>query len=90
MATQNKNLPQQLSELENGQTASCFALLSQLDQSKTRDGKPYYRASFRDRQREVVVMVWSDSPWFTQCESSWEVGSFYRITGKYEETKFGP
>ncbi|QDU81261.1 3'-5' exoribonuclease YhaM [Polystyrenella longa] len=79
-----------LSELENGEKATCYALLSQQDQAKTRDGKPYYRVTFRDREREAVVMVWSDSPWFGPCEAEWQVGSFYRITGQYADTKFGP
>ncbi|MAT15306.1 MAG: nucleotide-binding protein [Planctomyces sp.] len=79
-----------LSELEHGDQATCYVLLTQQDQAKTKADKPFYRVTFRDQKREAVVMVWSDSPWFAPCESEWQVGSFYRITGTYEETKFGP
>jgi 3'-5' exoribonuclease len=50
-----------LNQLEPGQMADCFALLSAKDQSKTRDGKPYYRVSFRDSVRTVTAMIWSDT-----------------------------
>ena len=42
-----------LCELADGQEADFFALLSEKQELKTRDGKPYYRVTFRDARREV-------------------------------------
>ncbi|MEZ6047480.1 MAG: HD domain-containing protein [Planctomycetaceae bacterium] len=80
----------QLSEFQDGEQGICFGLLSQKEQAKTRDGKPYYRVMFRDQNREAVVMVWSDSPWFAVCESEWETGHFYKLRCRYSETQYGP
>lgn len=79
-----------LSELEPGQTGDCFALLVGKDRSKTRDGKPYYRVSFRDAARTATAMVWSDSAWFADCDEKWQTGQFYKIRCKYSETQYGP
>jgi len=79
-----------LSELEPGQQGDCFVLLSAKDRAKTRDGKPYYRVTFRDRSRQATTMVWSDTGWFADCESSWQAGGFYKIRGRYEESQYGP
>lgn len=79
-----------LSDLEPGQQADCFVVLAAKDRSKTRDGKPYYRVSFRDAKRTVTAMIWSDTAWFADCESAWQVGGFYKLRCKYDESKFGP
>ena len=54
--------PLPLCELAEGQEADFFALLSEKQELKTRDGKPYYRVTFRDARREVGFPIWSDSP----------------------------
>ncbi len=51
-----------LSELAEGQEADFFALLSEKQELTTRDGKPYFRVSFRDARREVGLPIWADSP----------------------------
>ena len=79
-----------LNQLEPGQMADCFAVLSAKDQSKTRDGKPYYRVSFRDSVRTATAMIWSDTAWFQDCESNWQVGGFYKLRCKFSETQYGP
>ena len=79
-----------LSDFEAGQTGDCFALLTAKDQSSTRDGKPFYRVSFRDAARTATAMVWSDSAWFADCEERWPVGGFYKLRCKYSETQYGP
>lgn len=79
-----------LRELEPGQQADCFALLAMKDRAKTRDGKPYYRVLFRDAVRTVTAMIWNDTAWFAACEESWQVGSFYKLRCRYDETKYGP
>ncbi len=79
-----------LAELRPGQVADCFALLVSRDRATTRDGKPFYRVTFRDAIRSVTVMVWADSAFFTDCEQSWHDGSFYKLRGRYDENSYGP
>jgi 3'-5' exoribonuclease len=79
-----------LSDFEAGQTGDCFALLTEKNQAKTRDGKPYYRVSFRDASRTATAMVWSDSAWFADCDERWPIGGFYKLRCKYSETQYGP
>lgn len=79
-----------LSEMVPGQEADVFVLMSDKQELTTRDGKPYFRVSFRDRQREVTFPVWSDSRWGDQCRRSWTPGTFYKIRGVYQETAYGP
>ncbi|MCA9114702.1 MAG: HD domain-containing protein [Planctomycetaceae bacterium] len=79
-----------LSDFGPGDTGECFVLLASRDQATTRDGKPYYRVNLRDAGRTVTVMVWNDSPWFSECEASWKPGQHFRIRGTYRETRYGP
>lgn len=79
-----------LSELSDGQEADTFALLSAKSEQSTKDGKPYWRVSFRDAKREVSFPIWNNSPHYDACREQWKVGSFYKIRGQYRETSFGP
>lgn len=79
-----------LSDLADGQEADTFALLSAKSEQSTKDGKPYWRVTFRDAKREVSFPVWNNSPHFDACREKWTVGSFYKIRGQYRETSFGP
>ncbi|HID21590.1 MAG TPA: HD domain-containing protein [Planctomycetaceae bacterium] len=79
-----------LSRLQPGQVADCFVLLVSKERGTTRDGKPYYRVSFRDAERTVTAMIWNDSPWFSACEESWQVDQFYKLRCQYQETAYGP
>jgi 3'-5' exoribonuclease len=79
-----------LTDLKPGAQADCFVLLSAKDRATTRDGKPYYRVTFRDAGRSAVAMVWSDSPWFEGCDGSWKVGSCYKLRCRYVESSYGP
>ncbi len=76
--------------LEAGQQADCFVLLSAKDRGKTRDGKPYFRVTFRDATRQATAMIWSDTRWFADCEAGWREGGFYKIRCRYEESQYGP
>src|SRR5688572_3651357 len=78
-----------LSELVDGQEADVFALLSAKSEATTRDGKPYWRISFRDASREVSFPIWSDSAFSDTCRQ-WQVGQCYKLRTIYCETKFGP
>ena len=79
-----------LSDLQPGQWSDCFALLAEKDRGKTRDGKPYYRVTFRDAVRSATAMIWQDSAWFADCEQNWQVGRFYKLRCRYSETQYGP
>ena len=79
-----------LADLKPGAQADCFVLLSAKDRATTRDGKPYYRVTFRDAARSAVAMVWSDSPWFEGCDGTWKVGSCYKLRCRYVESSYGP
>lgn len=79
-----------LSHLEPGQQADCFALLAAKERGTTRDGKPYYRLTFRDARRSVTCMIWQDTAWFGECEQNWQVGEFYKLRCKYDESAYGP
>lgn len=79
-----------LSELVAGEQGDCFVMMTVREKSQTRDGKPYYRVSFRDAVRTVSSMVWSDAGWFPDCENHWKVGEFYKVRCKYYENQYGP
>ncbi len=79
-----------LSELVDGQEADMFLLMTAKELLKTRDGKPYYKVSFRDAGREVSFPIWEDSPLTPRCRNEWEPGKFYKVRARYTETNYGP
>src|SRR5690349_17664923 len=79
-----------LCELAEGQEGDFFALLSEKQELKTRDGKPYHRVTFRDARREVGFPVWSDSPHAETCRDDWSPGSFYKMRAVFRQTTYGP
>ena len=80
----------QLSQLTSGQEADFFALLSAKEELTTREGKPYWRVSFRDALREVTTPVWDNSPWAAECREHWTPGVFYKLRAAYRESNYGP
>jgi len=76
--------------MESGQEADLFVLLVRKEELKTRDGKTYWRVSFRDARREVTFPIWNDSPWAESCRDQWRTGLFYKTRALYRETNFGP
>ena len=79
-----------LSDMAPNQEADLFALLSARQELVTRDGKPYYRVTFRDARREVSFPIWNDSPWAENCRRDWAVGAIYKLRAIYRETNYGP
>ena len=80
-----------LHELIPGQLADCFVLLDEKTHGTASNGKPYYACHFRDIERSVAVMVWSDTPLFQECADEWQEGLFYKIRGTYTlHEKYGP
>ncbi len=86
-----KPVIRKLSDLQTGQLADVFALLSERHKSATRDGKPFYSCKFRDARRTASCMIWGDSERFPECERDWQAGSFFKIRVTYEEHRqYGP
>lgn len=80
-----------LCDLQPGQFADFFALLSERTKKETRDGKPYFSCRFRDARRTVTFMVWADGGWYEACERDWQESQFYKIRGLYtQHEKYGP
>ncbi|GAB4146884.1 MAG: HD domain-containing protein [Planctomycetaceae bacterium] len=79
-----------LSDLQPNETGVCFVMLESRERSTTREGKPYYRCTFRDAVRSVPAMIWQDTQWFPDCEQDWQPGDFFKIRCRYTEGKFGP
>ncbi|NQT18674.1 MAG: HD domain-containing protein, partial [Planctomycetes bacterium] len=79
-----------LSEMANGQEADLFALMTSKEQLTTREGKPYFKVGFRDADREVSFPIWDNSPWATDCRTSWTPGLFYKLRAVYRDTNYGP
>ena len=79
-----------LSEMIEGQEADVFVLLAAKSDGTTRDGKPFFRVTFRDAGREVSFPIWRDSAFFDACRDQWQPGQFYKVRAIYTETKFGP
>ncbi len=79
-----------LSDLTAGQEADIFVLLSGKEELTTREGKPYFKVTFRDHAREVSFPIWQDSPWGADCREAWRTGTFYKVRAVYRETSYGP
>jgi 3'-5' exoribonuclease len=79
-----------LSEMANGQEGDIFALLSGKEELTTRDGKPYFKVSFRDSKREVSFPIWADSAWAADCRQQWLPGTCYKLRATYRDTNYGP
>lgn len=80
-----------LHQIAPGQFADCFAQLADKRRGLTQSGKPYYQLRFRDARRNVVVMIWHDQELFEPCQSTWQVGQFFKLRGTYQEhDKYGP
>lgn len=79
-----------LADLASGEEGDFFALLADKQTQLTKDGKPYYRVTFRDARRECGFPIWSDSPLADACRDEWQVGEFYKLRALYRETAYGP
>ncbi|MDA0590516.1 MAG: HD domain-containing protein [Planctomycetota bacterium] len=77
-------------EMAPGQLSDTFAMLASKDEARTRDDKPYYRVSFKDAKRTATAMIWADNAFFEACRDSWQVGSFYKLRCRFEESSYGP
>jgi 3'-5' exoribonuclease len=65
-------------------------LLCAKEELTTRDGKPYFKVTFRDHAREVSFPIWNDSTWSVECRETWRPGGFYKLRAVYRETNYSP
>lgn len=79
-----------MSELANGEEGDFFALLADKQTLTTKDGKPYYKVTFRDAGRDCNFPIWNDAPLADACRDTWTVGEFYKLRALYRETNYGP
>lgn len=79
-----------MSELTNGEEGDFFALLADKQTLTTKDGKPYYKVTFRDAGRDCAFPIWGDAPLADACRDNWHVGEFYKLRALYRETNYGP
>lgn len=79
-----------LAEMVAGQEADAFVLLAAKTEGTTRDGKPFFRLTFRDATRDVQMPVWQDSVFHDACRDQWQAGQFYKVRAVYSESKYGP
>lgn len=78
-----------LHQLTDGELGDFFALLSDKQVLTTKEGKPYYRVTFCDADREVSFPIWSDSTHANACREEWQVGEFYKLRAELSDTKYG-
>ena len=67
-----------------------FVLLTAKEELTAKNGKPYFKVTFRGRSREVSFPIWDNSPWAAECRAQWTPGVFYKVRAVYRETNFGP
>ena len=79
-----------LSDMVDGQEADLFALLTAKETLTTREGKPYFKVTFRDSGREVAFPIWGNAPFAVECRDHWTPGTFYKLRAMYRETNYGP
>lgn len=79
-----------MADLASGEEGDFFALLAEKQTLLTKDGKPYYRVTFRDAKRDCSFPIWGDAPLADACRDQWTVGEFYKLRALYRETNYGP
>jgi len=79
-----------LADMQPDDEGDLFALLTEKEELLTKNGKPYFRVTFRDARREVSFPVWGDSAWAAACRDDWQPGRFYKLRAVYRETQYGP
>jgi 3'-5' exoribonuclease len=78
-----------LSDLQAEQEAIVYALLVRKASGRTKQDKPYWSCTFRDRQVTRDAMIWNDHRFFQQA-AGWVEGTAYRIHALGElNAKFG-
>jgi 3'-5' exoribonuclease len=74
-----------LSDLVDGQEATCFAALVKKTRAFTRANQPYIKCLFRDKRVKLEAMLWSDHSLLPESDH-WIEGNAYRVLvrGKFD------
>lgn len=74
-----------LSDLVDGQEATCFAALVKKTKGVTRTNQPFVRCVFRDKRVKLEAPLWHDHPLIGASEG-WTEGGAYRVNvrGKFD------
>jgi len=79
-----------LHEMEPNQEADVFALLTEKELTKTKEGKPYFRVTFRDAHREVRFPVWSETAVYKEMKGL-KTGTACKLRAVYRvDRTYGP
>ena len=78
-----------LHELEPNQEADLFALFTEKELTKTKEGKPFFRVTFRDAKRALRFPVWSDSAVYKEIKAL-KHGTYCKLRAVYRITSYGP
>lgn len=74
-----------LSDLVDGQEATCYAALVKKTRGTTARNQPFLRCMFRDKRVQYEAMLWHDHRFFASAET-WSEGTAYRleVRGKHD------
>ena len=78
-----------LHELEPNQEADVFALLAEKEFTKTKEGKPYIRVTFRDAKRALRFPIWSDTAIYKEVKAI-KPGTYCKLRAVYRISNYGP
>jgi 3'-5' exoribonuclease len=80
-----------LHEMQPGDFGACFAMLSEKNRGLTRDHKPFYQCRFKHPKRSVGVIIWENDTAYDACDTDWQIGQFFKLTGQYLiHDRYGP
>lgn len=80
---------QKLADMQDNVEADVFVLFVSREKMLTREKKPYFRVTFRDKTREVTFPIWENAPHFAECQDVWVPGCFYKIRATHRTTSYG-
>jgi 3'-5' exoribonuclease len=79
-----------LHHLPFGKRHDTFVLLSEKTRGQTRDGKPFYSLTLKNRFRTVSAVIWADGDLYPVCDRDWQPGAFLRVRGiLFEHDRYG-
>jgi 3'-5' exoribonuclease len=78
----------ELTSLEVGHDALCFAALANRQEKTAKTGSPYLICTFKDRHGKKDFFVWSNEPAF-QDASNWATGEAYRLRVRAKSSQRG-
>lgn len=78
-----------LASLNHSTPIDCFVQLVSRERRLTKEGNPFFKATFRDSRQSTHAVLWNESPLFKDCEKNWKIGKYYKIRGLIRNTNYG-